>query len=283
MVLFALEQYIAKGGLMLPIDLILVRHGQSEGNVANKASERGDNSFFTPEFRQRHSRSFRLTDNGITQAMTAGEWLRKNVIMPLDRFYVSDYVRAKETAAYLVLPAAEWRSEFLLRERDKALMDNCPFDEQQKLYEFEQRQYAIDPFLSYPAGGGESIAMLCLRMRDFLNHLARECPDKRIIVVCHGHVMRALQLELGNLGHDDFIRLDASEDMPDRIRNCQILWYTRRDPDTGKIREPRIVAVRSICPWDPKGDYGWRKIERRRYSNDELMEEVSRYPRHISG
>jgi len=268
---------------MLPIDVIFVRHGESEGNRANKASRRGDNSFFTPEFREKHSRAFRLTDKGIEQARIAGKWLRENIPMPLDRFYVSDYIRAKETAAHLALPSADWRVWFQLRERDTALMDNCPDNERRQLFELEQRQYELDPFLSYPAGGGESIAMMCLRLKtDYVSHLARECSDKRIGAVCHGHVMRGMQLVLENLGHDDFIRLDASEDPADRIRNGQILWYTRRDPDTGKVERENIVAVRSICPWDPEGDYGWRRICRKRYTNEDLLQEVLRYPRHIN-
>lgn len=200
--------------------------------------------------------------------------------MPLDRFYVSDYIRAKETAYYINLPEAEWRPEYQLRERDKALMDNCPADEQAKLFEMEQHQYDIDKFLSYPAGGGESIPLLCLRLKaDFLSHLARECSDKRVIVVCHGHVMRALQLELENLGHDDFIRLDSSENLEDKIRNCQILWYTRRNPNLGKVASDHLVAARSVCPWDPNGEYGWRRIERKKYSNEELFAEIQKYPR----
>lgn len=267
---------------MLPIDLILVRHGESEGNVASKASRRGDNSFFTPEFREKHSRNFRLTDKGIVQAQAAGEWLRKNVPMPLDRFYVSDYIRAKETAARLALPGANWRVEFQLRERDKALMDNCPEDEQSRLFELEQRQYNLDPFLSYPAGGGESIPMLCLRLKtDILSHLARNCPDRRVILVCHGHVMRALQLELENLGHDDFIHLDSSDDPADKMLNCQILWYTRRDPDTGQVNSSKLVAVRSVCAHGIVGDYGWKRIVRNTQTNEQLLEEVNRYPRHI--
>ncbi len=265
---------------MLPIDLILVRHGQSEGNLANRASRTGDNSFFTPEFLDRHSRNFRLTDEGIEQAKSAGEWLKKNISTPFDRFYVSDYIRAKETATYLNLSVAEWRVEYQLRERDKALMDNLSGDKQKQLFEMEQKQYELDRFLSYPAGGGESIPLLCLRLKaDFLSHLARECSDKRVIAVCHGHVMRAMQLELENLGHDDFIRLDSSEDLPDKIRNCQILWYTRRDPESGKIKDSHLVAVRSICPWDSASDYGWRSIPRKKYSNEELSSEVQKYPR----
>lgn len=268
---------------MLPIDLIFVRHGQSEGNLAHRMSEKGDNSFFTPEFRDRHSRAFRLTDKGIEQAKAAGEWLRTNVPMPLDRFYVSDYVRAKETAALLELPVAQWRVDYQLRERDKALMDNCPIDEQKKLFTLEQNQYKLDSFLSYPAGGGESIATLCLRLKtDVLAHFARECSDKRVIVVCHGHVMRAFQLELEDLGHDDFIRLDSSEESADKIYNCQILWYSRRDPDSLNL-EAKLIAVRSVCAHGTMGDYGWRRIQRRRYSNDDLMKDVERYPRHLNG
>lgn len=267
---------------MLPLDLILVRHGQSEGNVAVKASRKGDNSLFTPEHLNRHSRTFRLTDLGIEQAKKAGDWLKANVTLPLDRYYVSDFIRAKETAAYLGLIGAEWRVEYQLRERDKALMDNCPEDELKRLFELEQQQYDLDRFLCYPAGGGESIALLCLRLKaDILEHLARECFDKRVIIVCHGHVMRAFQLELEKLGHDDFIRLDSSEEPKDKIRNCQILWYTRRDPNASETM-PHFVAVRSVCPWDPKGDYGWRYITRKKYNNEELLNEVQQYPRHVN-
>ena len=97
---------------MIPPDLILVRHGESEGNLANKHSRKGDNRFFTPEFREKHSRSFRLTDRGIDQAVAAGNWLKENGPKTIDRFYVSDYIRAKETAAFLGLYNADWRVEY---------------------------------------------------------------------------------------------------------------------------------------------------------------------------
>jgi hypothetical protein len=165
-------------------------------------------------------------------------------------------------------------------------MDNCPDNERKKLFALEQRQYKMDPFFSYPAGGGESIAGLCLRVKTtMLSHWARECPYERVTAVCHGHVMRALQIEFENLGHDDFIRLDASEEPADKIRNGQILWYTRRDPETGILCK-RLVAVRSVCPLvSPSGaqeDHGWRRIQRRHYTNQDLLEEVTRHFRHIS-
>lgn len=267
---------------MLPIDLILVRHGQSEGNVANKTSRGGDNRFFTEEFRNRHSRTFRLTDKGVEEAKAAGAWLRENVPMPLDKFYVSDYIRAMETAALLDLPGAKWRREFHLRERDMALQDNLPDDERKILYPKESQQYTQNKFLSVPAGGGESIANLCLRLKAaMLEHWARRRSDKRIIAVCHGHVIRALQVEIEDLLPEQFIELDESEEPKDKIRNCQIFWYTRRDPETN-VLSPHVVAVRSVCPWDKNGDFGWRIISRKRWSNEELLSETKKQKRNIA-
>ncbi len=260
---------------MLPIDLIFVRHGQSEGNLAARMSEKGDNSFFTPEFRDRHSRSFRLTDKGIEQAKAAGEWLRKNVPMPLDHFYVSDHIRAKETAVYLDLPQAQWNDKYVLRERDQALVGNY----------LNHKQDHFDQFFSYPAGWGESIATLCFRLKSgFFDELEKECQSETetAIAVCHGHVMRAAEVIAEDLGHDDFVRLDSSKEPTDRILNCQIIWYTRRDPDT-LVECSKFVAVRSVCAHGLKGDYGWRRIQRHRYSNEDLMAEVQKYPRHLNG
>lgn len=269
---------------MLPIDLIVIRHGESEGNVATKAGKKGDSSLFTPEFRNRHSREFRLTDHGIKQAQVAGDWLRQNVGFPIDRFLVSDYVRAKETACELGIEGATWSVEYQLRERDMALMDNLPPGERERLYANEVRQHELDSFLSIPAGGGESVAALCLRLKaDIIAHIARDYSSMHVAMVCHGHVMRALQLELLQLGHDDFIHLDGSDDPKDKIHNCQIMWYTRRDPGNGRIQGPQLYAWRSVSPWDPQQtDTGWVKIERKRLTNDALREEVDRYPRQVN-
>lgn len=266
----------------LPVDLIFVRHGQSEGNVATKASEKGDHGFFTEEFCNRHSREFRLTDRGIEQAKIAGEWLRNNVPFLFTYFYVSDYIRAKETAVHLDLPNAKWREEFHLRERDRALGDNLPRDEEKKLYPREQRQYELDPFLSVPAGGGESFASFCLRLRaGMIDQFARQRSKDSVIAVCHGHVMRGMQIEIENLGHDDFIRLNNSEDPFDKTSNCQILWYTRRDPNNSIVVSERVLAVRTVCPWKEGSDSGWRYIERKLLTNLDLRIEVDRYKRHV--
>jgi hypothetical protein len=64
-----------------PYELILVRHGQSvsrntklkhykipkEGNEAVSRSKKGDLSAYIPEFKNKHSSAYRLTDKGVEQ------------------------------------------------------------------------------------------------------------------------------------------------------------------------------------------------------------------------
>lgn len=96
--------------MTLPIDLVLLRHGQSEGNLARQRSKDGDNSVFIEEFKNRHTAQYRLTAKGREQAKRAGAWLRKEFgdrRVRFDRYFVSEYTRAKETAALLALPHAQ--------------------------------------------------------------------------------------------------------------------------------------------------------------------------------
>ena len=74
-------------------------------------------------------------------------------------------------------------------------------------------------------------------------------------------------------------RVLGSEDPTDRIHNCQVIHYTRRDPSSGEL-SAHLDWFRSICPWDSSlCCQEWRTIERRTYTNEELIEMAARYPR----
>ncbi len=73
---------------------------------------------FTPEFRARHTGTWRLSDRGIEQTNTARDWFRNNELQHFDRYTVSSYTRACETAGLLELPEADWRIEYYLRKRE---------------------------------------------------------------------------------------------------------------------------------------------------------------------
>ena len=78
--------------MALPIDFIIIRHGQSEANTQQKEprDEGGDNST-------------QLTREGIEQAKATGDWLRSIGLTGFDRYYTSSYMRARQTAALLAL------------------------------------------------------------------------------------------------------------------------------------------------------------------------------------
>ncbi|MFA6588605.1 MAG: histidine phosphatase family protein [Patescibacteria group bacterium] len=264
---------------MMPKDLILVRHAESEGNLANKLSRAGDHSAFTPEFSQRHSSKWRLTDKGIYQAKSAGEWLASYFPFTFERQYTSEYLRAVETAMYLGL-GGEWYLDFNLRERDQGVMDVLPDNERQSRYAEELRRREIDSFFWAPAGG-ESLAQACLRIDRVLTTLHRECSNKRVIIVNHGEIMWAFRVRLERMTQIRFHELDASEDPLDHIHNCQILHYTRINPFTGE--EARYMNwMRSICPWDTTlSSNDWQEIIRPRFTDADLRTLVESTPRLI--
>lgn len=261
--------------MALPLDLVFVRHGESEGNAAKRRSRTGDHSAFTPEFRDRHTSTYRLTDRGRRQAVRAGEWLRKEFFGPgwgFDRYYVSDYTRAKETAGLLGLPNATWYSDYNIRERDWGDLDVCPEDERQARFGEALRRRDAQPFYWAPPGSGsESLAQLCARLKDTIRTLHRECGDRRVLIVCHGEVMWAFRVLIERMSQERFKELHESQDTTHRIHNCQVLHYKRRNPETGELSK-YADWVRSVRPTaTPEWHSGWQRVVRPRYTNEELL------------
>jgi len=260
--------------MAMPIDLVFVRHGQSEQNLASNRAKKGDSSLYTKAFQLRHGSQHRLTKTGREQAEAAGEWLKAHDLGHFDRRYASDYVRAKETAALLDLEGPDWYVDHMLREREWGNFDGTSWEERQKAQKNSLITKDTDPFYWIPPNG-ESIAQLTVRLKKLFDTLHRECYDKRVIVVCHGEVMEAFRQLIERMSLERWLQLERSEDTMDRIHNCQILHYTRRDPATGELSE-RLDWLRSVCPWDEKRSSNtWQKVLRKHFSNEELLAAVS--------
>lgn len=261
-------------------DLVLIRHGESEGNVARQRSLDGDHSLFVGEFQHRHSSNWRLTDRGREQAAAAGDWLKRNNLAHFDRYLVSEYLRAMETAGRMALPGARWFAEMLIRERDWGQMDLMSEHERVVKMQDELKRRELDRFY-YSPPGGESLAAVAQRSDRLLAILHRECADKKAIVVCHGEVIWAMRTRLERMSQDTFRELQESGQMVDQVHNGHILHYTRRDPHTGKMA-PFFTHFRSVCPWNEKlSPKGWMKIERPVYDNEMLLAIAERVPRMI--
>ncbi len=262
----------------MPKNLFLVRHGQSEGNlVVKKFEETGDEQFFNDEFLGLHESQYALTDLGIEQAQKAGLWFKENKIIYFDRMLVSNNVRAMQTAAHLNLPNPMWMMDFNLRERDGGLFNEITPSKRDIDYADQKRFYKKQPFFFRPPQG-ESIADLCHRIKVVIDTLARECDGKDVVIVCHGHVMRAFRIILERLSLKDTNDLLISLDPSKRVPNCSIIHYTRENPfENTQILSDRLDWVRMIRPGgggDPEDDFS--VIQRKKYTNAELLEEAEK-------
>lgn len=275
----------------MPEDLVFVRHGESEGNIAYNRHRNGDDSCFTQEFLMRHSSSWRLTDKGIQQAKISGSWIRENLFTSphfekFDRYYSSEYVRAMETAGHLDLPGAFWFRDFYLRERDFGDLDYYSPEERKKIFDRDLAYQKVNDFFWIPPNG-ESMAHLCLRADRFLNTLHRECPGGKVVVVCHGDLMWAFRIRIERLSQGKYAEYKKSDDFKNKILNGQVLHYTRRmTPDhPGSIEmSSSMMYVKSVCPNNLHLSKNvWEEIKRPTYSNEELLEIVSRTKRTING
>ena len=262
--------------MTLPLELVLVRHGQSEGNLAKRFSEAGEHGAFDRVFNGRHTRSFRLTDKGRAQAIGAGAWIRSE-FGRFDRYFVSEYVRAIETAGLLGISDATWGRNFYLSERDWGELDRCSEEERARRFGDDLRMRDVEPFYWRPQNG-ESLAQMCLRLDRVLSTLHRECSDKRVILVCHGEVMWGFRVLLERMSQQRFKELHLSTDPMDRLHNCQIFHYARRNPETGELAA-HANWMRTIRPADdPVWISPWQTIDRKRYTNVELLKLAKEYP-----
>ncbi len=261
--------------MAMPENYVLLRHGHSEGNYAADLAKEGDYSAFTPEFMARHSSLWRLTKKGVDQAEEAGRWMRRYLDFEFDHLYTSSYIRAKETAALLGYGDVEWREEFYLRERDWGEMDMMSPAERKKKFAESLVAKKDHPLLWKPPNG-LSLAEHCLYVDRMFDTMHRECSGGNSLMVCHGETMWCNRVRLERIPTERFNELDRSKNPFDRIHNCQIIHYTRKNPRTRAIA-PYLNWVRFICPWNlGLSSHRWLEITRERHTSAKLMEQVKR-------
>jgi len=264
-----------------PMNLVLIRHGESEGNRSNWFSRHGDNRYFTPEHLARHSAWWHLTELGIKQAEVTGEWLRKNNLHHFDHHIVSSHVRAIETASYLGLDDALWDVRYELRERDFGLVDVLADDEKNRRFPEYVRRLDFDRYFNRPPKG-ESMDDMRLRIEKSMIPLLRDTADgERVLIVSHGDTIRALRIIIEGINPVVYNHLVINDDPYLDTSNCQIVEYTRVNPKNKDDVRETFGWVRSLCPAvaNAPASYDWVEIHRNKFSNTHLLSLTSTYPR----
>jgi broad specificity phosphatase PhoE len=165
---------------MKPKRVILVRHGESQGNVDRTVYER------TPDYK------LELTELGVQQAEMAGSQLRALIGEEAVHFYVSPYARTRQTYEGLLKHLAPNERGMIeeprLREQDWGHLRSP--DESARI---DGERDAYGPFY-YRIQAGESGADVYDRISTFLESLHRDFkksdfPDNAVIVT-HGMLLR---------------------------------------------------------------------------------------------
>lgn len=271
----------------MPLDLLFVRHGESEANILQRAEKDGLTLDLPPELRDRPDWMQRLTPHGVEQAKAAGSWILNNIGEIGDTFearYYSSFIRARETAANLGGSALTWRKHSMLHERDWGHFGTTPKNEQADKFP-RTSQLKHDAPLYARLDGGEALAdSVTLRVRDFRDTAKRKWDNKRLIAVTHGDVIGVVRYVFEDMLPEQWHEVD--KDTSQRIGNCAILWYTRINPKIPTDIRPYIGWRRMIQPdnlaLSPFGGE-WQELPDNRFmSSAELLLSVENVPRLFS-
>ena len=184
------------------MNLILIRHGQSEWNALNQFTGWKD-----PD----------LTAKGIEEAHNAGKIIN-NLKINFDLVFTSALIRAQNTAEIILKeinqPLSTIKNQ-ALNERNYGDLAGLNKDDARKRWGDEQvhiwrRSYDIPP------PGGESLKdtgerVLPFFMKEILPHV---CEGKNVLVAAHGNSLRSLIKFLDNISDEDIVKLEIPTGAP---------------------------------------------------------------------
>lgn len=196
-------------------ELILVRHGESEGNTAREEAESIEAEVI--DVRQRDA-DVPLSALGREQALAL-----RSELSPLswDQAWTSPYVRAMQTAQ-IACPELNFRVDERLRDRELGVLDRLTARGVRAQFpeEAERRRW-LGKFYYRPPGG-ESWADLVLRLRSWWN----EQPEfsGRTLVVAHDAVILLLRYVLEGMDEPAVLTTAAHSS----LGNASITRLSRR-------------------------------------------------------
>lgn len=261
----------------MPNHLVLVRHGQSEANIIQKQRKQDPNAPAPEGFFDRHDSRMRLSAKGADQAEQTGAWIRGQFPDGFDRYYVSALTRTVETAGRLGV-GGNWMVDDRWRERDWGEYGVLTGAEQEAQFALSKKLKGQNKWYWCPPGGESMATGVRLRFEDILETMGRELDGKSVIAVSHGEMIETARVVLERMLPEEWLR-EAGDGIHD-MANCQILHYTRVNPETGEVAK-RLEWRRSVCAWDDsKSWYGgeWQHIDRHEYSDADLLKMVEEHP-----
>ncbi len=162
-------------------EIWLVRHGQTDWNVARRYQGQSD---------------IPLNAVGIEQAR---QLAKKLINEKFDAIYCSDLIRAQKTAQIVAevlhMPI---QNDQRLREICKGIWEGLSFDEIQIQFAEDFLQGNLDPVYSRTPGG-ESVAEVAQRAAEAVSEYAARYPAGRLLIISHGLAISTLNCQANNI------------------------------------------------------------------------------------
>lgn len=193
------------------MDITLIRHGTTELNKKG--------------YYQGSSVDFPLSEEGRTYAEDVATVFNRH---EYDVAFVSPLLRAQETAKILGQDKIEFLIDDRVREQNFGEIDGKSPAELKVTHPdaFDYRGLSTDKLSDYVAGV-ETFAEMFDRVEKFFSMLKRDYPDQRVLVVCHGVIIRVISAYLlkTEIGSFDQVKnvaltrfhLEASDDFHPRM------------------------------------------------------------------
>lgn len=222
----------------LPSALWLVRHGESEGNLARDRAHAAEDERI--QIAAARDMDVPLSALGERQAAALGRWIAR---LPAEEkpevVLSSPYLRALRTAGLIAQHGGLNRAPILderLRERELGAFDRLTRRGIEKLFPVEAAQRRAVGKFYYRPPGGESWTDVMLRLRTVIETLAREHAGRRVLIACHSAVILCFRCILEQLSEQQILAIDAAAD----IANCSLTAY---ESDRGALALRRFNFV----------------------------------------
>lgn len=200
--------------------LWLVRHGESEGNVAASRAEREGSPVIALDARDA---DVELSATGREQAEALRTWVA-SVDAPIDEYWVSPYRRARQTLSIAVGDDRPALVDERLRDRELGILDLLTWKGVEELHPEEAaRRRHLGKYYHRPPGG-ESWADVTLRLRSFLGE-ALDRPGPSALVVAHDAVIMLILHVLLPLDEPKLMAVAATR----TVRNASVTELVRDD------------------------------------------------------
>lgn len=229
--------------------LVLVRHGEGEGDVRRAAWKRGEEVIST-----KHPDDEELTAKGIGQSRQAGLWIAKHILehyglKRFDSYLVSMSLRSVQSAVAMDFKDILWLGDERLNERNRGLIRGLKPEQHRARFPDSYETMKSDPLYWVPPGGN-SISEVAGLWHSFYDDIKDALES--IIIVGHRDQIWAAQQPLEHLSDKELLAINTNN-----IHNSQIIHYTSLDPDTGQ-QAPELMWKRSVDPMQPETSAGWQ-------------------------